>query len=108
MKHSEKEPLHTIIVQDEGDILTAIFPTVAFSNRNDVTVYDSVSGHSSGTKDWYKTTKKPERNERYTYFVNHIQSIYEDVEIKVVEKWLNKYDTERYEDYRSKCMSEYN
>ena len=28
--------------------------------------------------------------------------------IKVVEKWLNKYDTERYEDYRSKRLSEYN
>jgi hypothetical protein len=71
-------------------------------------VYDSLSGHSSGTKEWYKTTKKAERNQKYINFVQHLQSIYDDFEIKVVEKWLNKYDTERYEDYRSKRLSEYN
>lgn len=108
MKSTKKEILPTIIVQDEGEILVAIFPTISFSNRFDVTIYDSLSGHSSGTKDWYFTTKKPERNERYTDFVNHIQSIYNDVEIKVVQNWLNKYDIERYEDYRSLVMSKSN
>jgi hypothetical protein len=99
---TEKDILPILIVEDNENQLSVVFPTVLWSNPNDVTVLDLVSGHGSGTKEWYQTTKKPKVDERYTDLLNRVKSLYDDVELKVVSRWLEKYDVERYEEYRAK------
>lgn len=101
-KTNPKETLPIMIVEDGDKTLTAIFPTLMGTGPYDVTVYDAIGGHSSGTKEWYLTTKKPKVDERYTNLLNSIKSIYDDVELKVVSRWLIKYDIDRYEEYRAK------
>jgi len=98
----EKEVLPILIVEDNENQLSVVFPTVLWSNPNDVTVLDLVSGHGACTKEWYQTTKKPKVDERYTNLLNRVTSLYDDVELKVVSRWLSKYDDERYEEYRAK------
>jgi hypothetical protein len=97
----EKEVLPILIVEDNDNLLTVVFPTLLGTGPYDVTVLDLL-GHSTGTKEWYQTTKKPKVDERYTNLLNRVTSLYDDVELKVVSRWLSKYDDERYEEYRAK------
>ena len=101
---TEKDILPILIVEDNDNQLVVVFPTLLGTGPYDVTVLDLVSGHSSGTKEWYQTTKKPKVDERYMDVLNRVTSIYDDVELKVVSRWLNKYDEERYEEYRAKRL----
>lgn len=101
---TEKDILPILIVEDKDNQLVVVFPTLLGTGPYDVTVLDLVSGHSSGTKEWYQTTKKPKVDERYIDVLNRVTSIYDDVELKVVSRWLNKYDEERYEEYRAQRL----
>lgn len=102
---TEKDILPILIVEDNDNQLVVVFPTLLGTGPYDVTVLDLVSGHSSGTKEWYQTTKKPKVDERYMDVLNRVTSIYDDVELKVVSRWLNKYDEERYEEYRAQRLN---
>jgi hypothetical protein len=48
--------------------------------------------------------KKATVDARYTNLLNRVISIYDDVNLKVVHRWLNKYDEERYGEYRAKRL----
>lgn len=101
---TEKDILPILIVEDDDNQLTVVFPTLLGTGPYDVTVLD-LQGHSSGTKEWYQTTKKAKVDERYTNLFNRVASIYNDVELKVVSRWLQKYDEERYEEYRAQRLN---
>jgi len=101
---TEKDILPILIVEDNDNQLTVVFPTLLGTGPHDVTILDPAFGHSTGTKEWYQTTKKATVDERYTNLLNRVTSIYDDVELKVVSRWLNKYDEERYEEYRAKRL----
>lgn len=101
---TEKYILPILIVEDNENRLTVVFPTLLGTGPYDVTVLDPDFGHSTGTKEWYQTTKKATVDERYTNLLKRVTSIYDDVELKVVSRWLNKYDEERYEEYRAQSL----
>lgn len=101
---TKKEVLPILIVEDNENRLTVVFPTLLGTGPYDVTVLD-LQGHSTGTKEWYMTTNKAKVDEQYTNLLNRVTSLYDDVELKVVSRWLSKYDEERYEDYRAKYIN---
>lgn len=102
---TEKDILPILIVEDNDNQLTVVFPTLLGTGPHDVTILDPAFGHSTGTKEWYQTTNKAKVDEQYTNLLNRVTSLYDDVELKVVSRWLSKYDEERYEDYRAKYIN---
>lgn len=98
-KEISMETLPIIIVEDSYG-LSAVFPTLAASTYDTMTVLDAVSGHGPGTKEWYKTTRIAKDSSEKTAFLNYIKNIYNDVELQEYKRWIPSFDKKRLENAR--------
>lgn len=99
MKVNRKEVVPVIIVADKWG-LSAVFPTLPGSSYSDFTTYASGEGHSSGTKGWYRTTKVVKDKDILNPLLEELKRIYDDVNLKLVYKFIPSYDRIRLDEYK--------
>jgi hypothetical protein len=97
------EQLPVIIVEDQYG-LSAVFPTLAWSNTNTISCFDSVSGHGAGTKEWYKTTKIAKQNNSKIEFMKRLKQIYFDVKLKEYKRWIQDFDLQRNQKFKNNAL----
>ena len=53
-----------VIIVEDSQRLSAVFPTLLWSSPETITCFDFISGHGAGTKEWYKKVKIAKKYKR--------------------------------------------